>query len=150
MRMIQVWFIHTYVLNLFILHSAKLNIMGYRVTYGRNYYALCACKWKPNSQIAHFTLHIHVFFTLWLKPDSPLQYGGLQVVDKVFSKVNHVSQCVQYQCIGVLISVCLRVVVLHKKDAFRWKTQLPTQLLHLNLKLHLRNGDKELIIRDIC
>lgn len=65
----------------------------------------------------------------------PQQYGGLLVVDKVFSWVNDASQCAQYQCISVIVCVDLWVVVLHRKDVGLWNTKRHFQFLHLILQV---------------
>ena len=77
------------------------------------------CKWTPKIPLYNSC--------------SPLQYVGLQAVDKVFSKVNHLRQCGQYQFISVVICVEFWVVVLHRKDAELWNTQRHTEFLDLNL-----------------
>lgn len=56
---------------------------------------------------------------------------GLQLVDKVFSKVNDPFHCAQDQCIDLIICFHLCVVVLHRKDAVWLKAQVHTDFVHL-------------------
>ena len=89
-------------------------------------YTITEITMKKNSDI----FEINVFLAL-IAQVLPQQRAGLQVPEVVFSIVDHMSQCTQYQRTNAVIHAVFCFVVPHKEDAVQWKSEHLAE--HVNL-----------------